>query len=585
MGRSCRLIPFAILALLLIGSFGPRGAEPAAAQAADPVVVGAGDIADCASTRDSDTAALLNVMAGTVLTFGDNVYENGTAAEFENCYQPTWGQHRARTRPSPGNHEYHSPGAAPYYAYFGANAGPAGLGYYSFNLGAWHVVSLNSNVASGAGSAQEQWLRQDLAANPAVCTLAYWHHPRFSSGPHGDNASLGAIWNALYEFGVDVVLNGHEHDYERFAPQAPSGQLDPARGIRQFVVGTGGRFLRPFSTVRANSEVRDSSTWGVIKLTLRPSSYDWEFVPIAGQTFRDAGRGDCVTASARPTATPTATPTPVPTAGPNVGTSVVYSGAGRLQVTITAQPVTCAPTNQLRSLQFGATTNGLVDIPGGQTGATGNFTITPPPGTQQLTFFVRQQAPGGYTTVPLVIVDNCGAWSTFVGGGPAAFVSTESGIGTSPMLEVPSSAVPTGTPSAVTRLLPASTPSATATATVANTTQGRTEVLGTPGGAPPASPPSPRGMAPAVDSRAVGGPLAPVPAAGPPWGVGFSPSALPPPLPWPPPPLVLLPLVPPAPPWLLPPALVPRFEPPPAHVVDAVPPPTATPRPEGGDAP
>jgi hypothetical protein len=261
-------------------------------------VIGAGDIADCASSGDEATASLLDGLSGTVITLGDNAYDSGTASEFANCYHPTWGRHKARTRPAPGNHEYLTPGASGYFGYFGAAAGDPARGYYSYDLGAWHVIALNSNCANvggcGAASPQEVWLRADLAAHPAACTLAYWHHPRFSSGLHGSATTYQALWQALYAYDADLVLVGHDHDYERFAPQDPSGNADPARGLREFVVGTGGRALYPFpGAAEANSEVRDSNSWGVLRLTLHPASYDWQFIPVAGQTFTDEGHASC----------------------------------------------------------------------------------------------------------------------------------------------------------------------------------------------------------------------------------------------------------------------------------------------------
>lgn len=286
------LIPF-VCALLSAGTALATGKD-------DPVLVGAGDIAQCWLGRVSwftgaeATAALLDHIDGTVFTAGDNVYADGTAQEFRDCYHSTWGRHKARTRPSPGNHDYNSPDAGPYYAYFGDQAGVPGRGYYSYDLGAWHLISLNSNVAAEAGSAQEQWLRQDLTAHKVNCTLVYWHHPLFSSGKHGNNPRMRAIWQVLYEFGVDVVINGHDHSYERFAPQNPEGGADAKRGIRQFVVGTGGARLREFGTVRANSEIRNSATWGVLKLALHTTGYDWEFIPVMGGTFSDAGSAVCV---------------------------------------------------------------------------------------------------------------------------------------------------------------------------------------------------------------------------------------------------------------------------------------------------
>lgn len=256
------------------------------------VFVGTGDIADCNSTGDEATAALLDGIEGTVFTTGDNVYPDGTPEQYRDCYGPSWGRHRARTRPVPGNHEYHTPGAAGYFAYFGAAAGNPAEGWYSYDLGGWHLVALDSEVDVSAGSAQERWLRADLAANPARCTLAYWHRPRFSSSRHGSDARMEALWRALYEAGADVVLVGHDHVYERFAPQAPDGAADPARGIRQFTIGLGGRSLYEFNAPLPNSEARYNETYGVLRLTLERGGYAWELIPVSG-AFRDAGRGAC----------------------------------------------------------------------------------------------------------------------------------------------------------------------------------------------------------------------------------------------------------------------------------------------------
>ena len=264
--------------------------------ASDPVLVGAGDIAHCASDGDEATASLLDAIPGTVFTTGDNVYRSGTPEEFANCYDPSWGRHKARTYPSPGNHDYGTAGAAGYYAYFGPMAGEPGKGYYSYDLGEWHIIVLNSNIPVEPGSPQDLWLREDLAAHPVACTLAYWHHPRFSSGSvHGSNRRMQPLWEALYQFGADVVLAGHEHNYERFAPQTPQGDADPSRGIRQFVVGTGGRSYYSFETPITNSEVSNGDAHGVLKLTLHSGAYSWEFIPVAGETFTDSGTAPCVT--------------------------------------------------------------------------------------------------------------------------------------------------------------------------------------------------------------------------------------------------------------------------------------------------
>ena len=261
-------------------------------------LLAAGDIAFCDASGDEATARLLDAHAGTVITLGDNAYPGGSISEFLRCYDPTWGRARGRTFPSPGNHEYVTGGAAGYFEYFGEAAGDATKGYYSFDVEDWHLIALNSNCdeigGCGPGSPQERWLRADLAASRARCVLAYWHHPRFSSGDHGSHASMQPFWQALYGFGADVVLSGHDHSYERFAPQSPDGASDPQRGIVQFVVGTGGKSHYGFGAPIANSDVRHTGTFGVLKLTLRPSGYDWEFLSVAGGTFADSGSADCV---------------------------------------------------------------------------------------------------------------------------------------------------------------------------------------------------------------------------------------------------------------------------------------------------
>lgn len=274
------------------------GPAPTASPADAVVVVAAGDIATCDASGDEATAALVTARPNaTVLTLGDNAYDDGSAQEFNQCYQPTWGAFKDRTRPAAGNHDYGTSGAAGYFGYFGPAAGGRGEGYYSYDLGAWHVVALNSNcsdVRCFAGSEQEQWLRADLAANNRPCTLAYWHHPRFSSGErHGSSATVAALWQALYDAGADVVLAGHEHNYERLGPLNPSGDVDPDRGVRSFVVGTGGKSHYPFRRPIAGSEVRNDDTYGVLQLTLRAGSFDWEFVPQAGGSFTDSGSAPC----------------------------------------------------------------------------------------------------------------------------------------------------------------------------------------------------------------------------------------------------------------------------------------------------
>jgi hypothetical protein len=267
----------------------PVGPPPPPPPATTQVFVGAGDIAMCDANSEA-TAKILDGIGGTVFTLGDHAYFSGTADEFRRCYEPTWGRHKGRTRPVPGNHEYESSGAAPYFAYFGANAGPPGLGYYSFDLGNWHAVALNSNIDVSAGSAQAAWLRGDLATSGARCTIAYWHAPLFSSGPNGSAQRMRDIWRVLYDAGADVVLSGHDHFYERFALQDANGAVDVARGMREFVAGTGGAVLYQPATVQPNSE-RRLSAFGVLKLTLQPDAYQWEFIAVSGAG--DSGSGTC----------------------------------------------------------------------------------------------------------------------------------------------------------------------------------------------------------------------------------------------------------------------------------------------------
>src|SRR5688500_2279460 len=251
------------------------------------------DVAACDSQGDESTAALVETMAGTIIMAGDIAYEMGTADEFTRCYDSSWGRLKSRTRPAPGNHEYATAGAAPYFSYFGASAGPAGRGYYSFDVGAWHIVSLDSNIDVTAGSEQERWLRADLAANTAKCTLAYWHHPLFSSGAHGGDVRMRALWTALYDANADVVIVGHDHHYERFAPQNALGAADATRGMRQFVVGTGGRSLYPAPFAVPNSDRRLFSDFGFLLMSLGAADYTWKFVPVTAGGASDSGTGTC----------------------------------------------------------------------------------------------------------------------------------------------------------------------------------------------------------------------------------------------------------------------------------------------------
>jgi acid phosphatase type 7 len=293
-----------LLVLLLFGallsfiSFACATKPQQGASKETAVLVGAGDVADCTNLAGAEaTAKLLDEIPGTVMAIGDAAYPDGTKENFD-CYEKTWGRFKSRTRPAVGNHEFHSTGATFYFQYFGAAAGDPKNGYYSYDLGAWHIVVLNSECKEvggcEAGSRQEKWLRQDLADHPAVCTLAYFHKPLFSSGyTHGNDPSVKPLWQALYDANAVLVIGGHDHDYERFAPQNPDGQADTKHGIREFVAGTGGKSQRAFGAPKPNSEVRNNDAFGVLKLTLRPNGYDWQFVPERGKTFTDSGSGAC----------------------------------------------------------------------------------------------------------------------------------------------------------------------------------------------------------------------------------------------------------------------------------------------------
>lgn len=268
-------------------------------------VYAAGDIARCshpdprwsgaADTADLVAAALAQDRAAAVLTLGDHTYPVGAPGEFASCYAPTWGRFKDRTWPTPGNHEYATPGAAPYFAYFGARAG---IGYYSVEMGNWHVISLNSQISGAAAEAQLAWLRAELVRHPARCTLAYWHVPLYSSGGHRPDRRMHAAWQMLYDAGADLVLSGHDHEYERFAPQDAHGNIDRARGMRQFVVGTGGAYATPFVFFQPNSEARDSSSTGVLRLRLHDDGYEWTFLQASGNgldngALPDHGQASC----------------------------------------------------------------------------------------------------------------------------------------------------------------------------------------------------------------------------------------------------------------------------------------------------
>src|SRR2546425_1681453 len=276
------------------GNPGPgAGPDPIPDPLVTAVLVGAGDIAQCDNDGGRPAEATARLLDGmpdaTVFTTGDNAYYHGTADDFATCYDKSWGRHKRRTRPSPGNHEYESAGAAPYFRYFGGNAGDFGVGFYSYALGRWHVVSLNSNVPMSAGSEQYAWLQDDLTFNRPACTLVYFHHPRFTSGP-SNGGFFRDVWQLMFSLGVDVVVNGHDHGYERFAPMTPDGIASPT-GIREFVVGTGGASLYAFGA-RSNSMAR-LSTYGVLRLTLRNRDYDWDFIEAPSGRILDHDHGIC----------------------------------------------------------------------------------------------------------------------------------------------------------------------------------------------------------------------------------------------------------------------------------------------------
>ena len=355
---------------MLTGKISLPGISQIVSAASDPVIAAAGDIACDPSTsafnnglgnpnacRQKYTSDLLvNAGLAAVLDLGDNQYYCGGYQAYVQAYDPSWGRVKAITHPSVGNHEYltsggtdcsaSNAGAAGYFQYFGAAAGTPGQGYYSFDIGAWHIIALNTNCGNAGGcgstSPQYKWLQADLAAHPNLCTLAYWHIPLYSSGGRANNNSL-ALWQLLYNNNADLILNGHDHIYERFAPQNASGGVDQVRGMREFVVGTGGADHTSLTTIAANSEVRDTSTFGVLMLTLHADSYDWQFVPEAGKTFTDSGTQACH-GSVPNTPTPTATPSQVSTSSSTLSVTGTFTATPIFTATKTSTP-TLAATN------------------------------------------------------------------------------------------------------------------------------------------------------------------------------------------------------------------------------------------------
>ncbi len=303
MRKTVLLLASMTLAVVLACMIAVLTAVPGIGQTTTATLVGAGDIASCSYNYDKATANVLAGVSGTVFTLGDNVYPDGTAAQFRNCYHPTWGAVKARTKPSVGNHDYHTPDASGYYNYFGATAGNPAKGYYTYKRGSWRVVVLNSNCSEvggcGGTSPQAKWLRQVLTNNRSQCTLAYFHHPLFVS-TLAAAPEVKPFWNILYKYNADVILSGHAHYYERFKPQRPDGTVDLSRGIREFVVGTGGAPpVKPMVSPRKPNSVIDSekspgvTAYGVLRLRLSAGSYAWKFLPVAGESFTDSGTGKC----------------------------------------------------------------------------------------------------------------------------------------------------------------------------------------------------------------------------------------------------------------------------------------------------
>jgi Invasin, domain 3 len=342
------------------------------------IFVGAGDISSCSNTGDEATAKLLDAIPdpATVYNLGDDAYNNGTTSEFA-CYNSTWGRHKYRTKPSPGNHEYNTSGATGYYNYFGALAGPGSLGYYSFNLDAWHIISLNSNVSRSVGSAQDTWLANDLAAHPNQCTLAYWHHPLYSStGGSGSGgvslSSMQPFWNRLYAAHADLVLNGHRHFYERLKPMKPDGSYDPTNGITEIIAGSGGIGGGSETNLFPTHVTGDGNTFGVLKLYLYDDSFAWKFIPVAGKTYTDSGSTACHSSGGGGGPGPVSATNSTVTASPTSFTV----GSGSSTITVTARD---GSNNLLSgsSVSLTSTGSGNTFTPSsGTTNGSGVFTST-----------------------------------------------------------------------------------------------------------------------------------------------------------------------------------------------------------------
>jgi len=409
------------LTSLFSGPAGLPGTSGVALAASDPVIAAAGDIA-CDPTNSSfnngngtsgscrpkyTSDLLVNAGLAAVLALGDNQYYCGGYQAYLQSYNLSWGRVKSITHPAVGNHEYltsggtdctsANSGAAGYFNYFGSAAGSPSQGYYSFDVGTWHLIALNSNCSSAGGcgstSPQGQWLAADLAAHTNFCTLAYWHIPLYSSGGRA-SSNTQSIWQTLYNNNVDVVLNGHDHIYERFAPQAPNATVDTARGIREFIVGSGGANHTSLATIAANSEVRNVDTYGILKMTLHPTSYDWQFVPEAGKTFTDTGTGNChgstssgtplptatITKTSTSTRTPSSTATFTKTATSTIGPSPTRTPTATNTVsstsTLTPSPISAATQTTTETSTVGPSPTRTSTA---TNTATGTSTLTPSP--------------------------------------------------------------------------------------------------------------------------------------------------------------------------------------------------------------
>ena len=441
--RLLRILAGAVVLSLIVGVVSPaivRGplSLPFVAAAGDPVIAAAGDIAcdptstsfnggngsssSCHSRYTSDL--LVNGNFAAVLALGDNQYYCGGYTAYVQSYDLSWGRVKAITHPSVGNHEYltsggtgcdaSNTGAAGYFRYFGAAAGDPTKGYYSLDIGAWHVVALNSNCSSaggcGTGSPQYNWLRADLAAHPTTCTLAYWHIPLYSSGGRAAS-NMRTLWQVLYDNNADLVLEGHDHTYERFAPQNATGGLDTARGLRSFIVGTGGANHTSFTTIAANSEVRNASTFGILAVTLHPTSYDWQFIPEAGKTFTDSGSTACHGGSGTTDTTPPSVPTGLAATATSATSAALSWNASSDNVGVASYGIVRNGTSIGTSATTSFTDSGLTpsttytytvnarDAAGNTSAQSGSASVTTPASGGNLTFgpvadaYIEQDLP------------------------------------------------------------------------------------------------------------------------------------------------------------------------------------------------